>query len=200
MIKPLDSEISYGIDLIVCEDEYVERFPNGAMSGAISTSEPDKIIQKFNLVNIHATNQYKKGSIQLQLMNMAEICVYSFVGIMIFFSFLNVVNMMCASVEKRRKEFAMLMSVGMSPNDIKKMLLKESLVYGLKAFIYSSPICIFLEWRLYKPFHTGELFIPSLLAHAISFIVIMLVMISTFLIGLNQFKKQNIIETLKDDM
>lgn len=200
MIKPLDSEISYGVDFIVCEDYFVEHFPNGFMSGAISTSEPDKIIQKFNLVNIHATNQYKKGSIQLQLMNIAEICVYSFVGIMIFFSFLNVVNMMCASVEKRRKEFAMLMSVGMSPNDIKKMLLKESLVYGLKAFIYSSPICIFLEWRLYKPFHTGELFIPSLLAHAISFIVIMLVMISTFLIGLNQFKKQNIIETLKDDM
>ena len=34
----------------------------------------------------------------------------------------------------------------------------------------------------------------------ISFIVIMFVMILTFRTGLNKFKKQNIIETLKDDM
>lgn len=201
MIKPLDSEISYGITFIVCEDEYVERFPNGFMAAAISTSEPDKIVKKFDLENIHATNSYKQNRTRLQLMDITEILVYSFVGVMIFFSFLNVINMMSSSVEKRKKEFAMLMSVGMSPNDIKKMLWKESLVYGLKVLIYSFPICILIEYIFYKRILFIEIpFIPSWIAYIVVFTIIMLIIISTFLIGLNHFKKQNIIEALKDDI
>ena len=134
-------------------------------------------------------------------MDITEILVYSFVGVMIFFSFLNVINMMSSSVEKRKKEFAMLMSVGMSPNDIKKMLWKESLVYGLKVLIYSFPICILIEYIFYKRILFIEIpFIPSWIAFIVVFTIIMLIIISTFLIGLNHFKKQNIIEALKDDM
>ena len=46
----------------------------------------------------------------------------------------------------------------------------------------------------------GQKFVPSWLAYIISFIVVLLVMILTFQIGLSRFRKQNIVETLKDDM
>ena len=68
--------------------------------------------------------------------------------------------MMSASIEKRKKEFAMFMSIGMSVNDMKKMLWKESSIYGIKSFVYSLPFCIIIEFLLYNlssstlPFYT----------------------------------------------
>lgn len=109
--------------------------------------------------------------------------------------------MMSASIEKRKQELAMLMSVGMSYLAIKKMLLIESLIYGIKTLIYGTPLCLLLEYIIFQSSeYAGQKFVPSWLAYIISFIVVLLVMILTFQIGLSRFRKQNIVETLKDDM
>ena len=92
------------------------------------------------------------------------------------------------------------MSIGMSVNDMKKMLWKESSIYGIKSFVYSLPFCIIIEFLLYNLSSSTLPFTPSWIAYLISFIVMMIVMILTFKLGLNRFRKQNIIETLKDDM
>lgn len=101
-------------------------------------------------------------------------------------------------VLKKKKELAMLMSVGMSPRDLKKMIFKESLIYGLKTFIYGIPICLFVELMMYQVINRS-ITIP-IEAYLISFVVIMIVMLLTFKAGLHRFQKQNIIESLKDDM
>ena len=115
--------------------------------------------------------------------------------------------MMSASIEKRRKEFAMLMSVGMSSYDMTIMILKESLIYGIKSFVYSLPFSIVIEYLLYRLSHLSlnisindMIFAPSWKAYFIAFTGLMIIMILTFKLGLNRFRKQNIIETLKDDM
>lgn len=136
-----------------------------------------------------------------QIFLIMEIFIYGFVCIMIFFTMLNIINMMSASIDKRKKEFGMMLSVGMSPHGIYKMIWYESLIYGLKTFLYATPISIFIEWLLYNQIHIdGYAFSISYIAYIISFFVIMFVMVLTFQTGLNKFKKQNIIETLKDDM
>ena len=80
------------------------------------------------------------------------------------------------------------------------MLWKESSIYGIKSFVYSLPFCIIIEYQLYKLSSSTLPFTPSWISYLISFIVMMIVMILTFKLGLNRFRKQNIIETLKDDM
>ena len=140
-------------------------------------------------------------------MTIVEIFIYGFVAILLLFTMLNIFNMMSASIEKRRKEFAMLMSVGMSSYDMTIMILKESLIYGIKAFVYSLPLSIVIEYLLYRLSHLSlnisindMIFAPSWKAYFIAFTVLMIIMILTFKLGLNRFRKQNIIETLKDDM
>ena len=59
---------------------------------------------------------------------------------------------------------------------------------------------IFHTFLLYNLSFNTIPFRPSWIAYLISFIVMMIVMILTFKLGLNRFRKQNIIETLKDDM
>lgn len=145
--------------------------------------------------------QSNQNSVQMLLV--MQIFVYGFIFLMIIFSILNIVNMMNASIDKRQKEFAMLLSVGMSSFDIKKMILYESMIYGFKTLLYGVPIGIIIEWFMYRQIissNTINTFSISYVAYLISFIVIMLVMILTFKVGLKKLNKQNIIESLKDDM
>lgn len=136
-----------------------------------------------------------------QIFLIIQIFIYGFVCIMILFTMLNIINMMSASIDKRKKELGMMLSVGMSPKGISKMLFYESFIYGLKTLLYGFPICIGIEWLFYNQIRSGEtIFIPSFIAYVIAFTVIMFVMLVTFRVGLSKFKKQNIIETLKDDM
>lgn len=136
-----------------------------------------------------------------QIFLIIQIFIYGFVCIMILFTMLNIINMMSASIDKRKKELGMMLSVGMSPKGISKMLLYESFIYGLKTLLYGFPICIGVEWLFFEQMKTSDMrFMPSVIAYMISFIVIIVVMLVTFRFGLNKFKKQNIIETLKDDM
>lgn len=136
-----------------------------------------------------------------QIFLIIDIFIYGFVCIMIFFTLLNIMNMMSASIDKRKKEFAMLMSVGMSSYSIQKMIWSECLIYGLKTILYGVPLCLCVEWFFHKIIIQSEIpFTPSVFAYIISFLIIMLVMLLTFQICLNRFKKQNIIESLKDDM
>lgn len=136
-----------------------------------------------------------------QIFLIIQIFIYGFVCIMILFTMLNIINMMSASIDKRKKELGMMLSVGMSPKGISKMLFYESFIYGLKTLLYGFPICIGVEWLFFEQMKTSDMrFMPSVIAYMISFIVIIVVMLVTFRFGLNKFKKQNIIETLKDDM
>lgn len=136
-----------------------------------------------------------------QIFLIIQIFIYGFVCIMILFTMLNIINMMSASIDKRKKELGMMLSVGMSPKGISKMLFYESFIYGLKTLLYGFPICIGVEWLFFEQMKTSDMrFMPSVIAYLISFIVIIVVMLVTFRFGLNKFKKQNIIETLKDDM
>ena len=74
------------------------------------------------------------------------------------------------------------------------------MIYGLKAFCYSLPFCIVIEYILYGMSFSEEPFMPSWIIYFIALTGIMIVMMVAFQIGLNRLKKQNIIETLKDDM
>ena len=120
---------------------------------------------------------------------------------MIFFTLVNIINMMSESIENRKKEFAMMLSVGMSPKGLYKVIWYESLIYGIKTLIYAMPICIFIEYIFYQQTYIeGYTFMISFEAYFICFIIIMFVMLLTFRTGLKALKRQNIIEALKDDM
>jgi ABC-type transport system, involved in lipoprotein release, permease component len=164
----------------------------------ITSSHHKELTQQLNDLEYRANDLADTFAKERQLYFIVEVFIYGFVCIMIFFTLLNIINLMSASIEKRKKELAMLMSVGMSPRDLKKMIFKESLIYGLKTFIYGIPICLFVELMMYQVINRS-ITIP-IEAYLISFVVIMIVMLLTFKAGLHRFQKQNIIESLKDDM
>ena len=178
----LDRNVVTGVDFCIKSDQHIQLCEDLTALG-YSPYDQSEIYQE-----------------QIQTLLVVQIFVYGFICLMILFALLNIVNMMSASVDKRQKEFAMLLSVGMSPMGIKKMILYESLIYGFKTFLYGLPICIMIEYVMYKISYSNDLFEISYMAYFISFIVVLIVMLLTFKVGLKKLDKQNIIESLKDDM
>lgn len=169
----------------------------------IKSKQHKELAEELEKLGYYSYDETQNNIIQEQLLLISQIFVYGFIIIMIIFSTLNIINMMNASIDKRQKEFAMLLSVGMSPIDIKKMILNESLIYGIKSMIYALPISLLIEYILYifvKDTNKSLVFKPYIAVYILSFLFIMGVMILTFKISLSRFNKQNIIETLKDDM
>lgn len=194
---------AYTISIIVPLDTTLHITQNNALNieGHIQTKKHEEVTNELNNLDLSAHDYANDVQQERDSFFIIQIFVYGFVCILILFALLNIINMMSASIHKRQKEFGMLLSVGMSPKDIQKKILYECLIYGLKTLLYGVPISIAIEYLLYLQLNTENIhFMPAIVAYIISFIVIMLVMVLTFKIGLSKFKKQNIIETLKDDM
>ena len=197
----------YDPTLIVSQEYFEKEFQDETVNFYVTAKEHKNLTRELQSYQWEVFDETSANQERIDFMTIVEIFIYGFVAILLLFTMLNIFNMMSASIEKRRKEFAMLMSVGMSSYDMTIMILKESLIYGIKAFVYSLPLSIVIEYLLYRLSHLSlnisindMIFAPSWKAYFIAFTVLMIIMILTFKLGLNRFRKQNIIETLKDDM
>lgn len=115
----------------------------------------------------------------------------------------NVFNTISTNIKLRRREFAMLRSVGMSDRDFNKMMRFECLLYGLRTLLFGLPISGILSWVIYKGMVMGGTeiaFIFPWSSLAISILGVFLVIFITMLYATEKIRKENIIDALRDDM
>jgi putative ABC transport system permease protein len=103
----------------------------------------------------------------------------------------------------RRREFAMLRSVGLTPKGLNKMLMLEGLFFALTPIIVSIPIVLFICWYMLRltPITWSE-FISIFPAGPI-LIYATLIIISIFLsygVSSTSVKKSNVVESIKDEI
>lgn len=202
----LDLDMMPGINLFFNIDQIQSLYPDDfsySVDFEINSHQSNELVEYLDNTFEDAiiTDYAQNNIIQNNFLFIFQILVYGFVSIMIFFTLVNIINMMSESIENRKKEFAMMLSVGMSPKGLYKVIWYESLIYGIKTLIYAMPICIFIEYIFYQQTYIeGYTFMISFEAYFICFIIIMFVMLLTFRTGLKALKRQNIIEALKDDM
>ena len=92
------------------------------------------------------------------------IFLYGFLTLITLIGVTNIFNTISTNVALRRREFAMLKSVGLTPNGFNKMINYESIFYGLKALLYGLPVGIAISVLLYNSFgnlFTFTFFIPT---------------------------------------
>lgn len=110
-------------------------------------------------------------------------------------------NTISTSISLRKREFAMLRSMGMTPKSFTKMIQLESLFYGLKSLLYGLPISFLMIYAFYQVWRTRFQF-----AFEMPWTAIFIAVISVFVIvGLamiyssNKVKKDTIIDGLKQE-
>ena len=99
----------------------------------------------------------------------------------------------------RRKEFAMLRSMGMPPKGFRKMMNYECLIYGIRSMVYGFVLTMLISLALYRTLGAGadvEFLIPwgylSVSAAGVFGVVFM-----TMLYTMHVIRRNNIVEELK---
>lgn len=130
-----------------------------------------------------------------------QVFVYGFITLISLITIANIINTISANIALRRKEFAMLKSVGTTPKGFSKMVSLESVFYALKAVIFGVPISVLISVVLNKML--GESSIPYHfdIKLYLGVIIIVFVLISiTMIYSVRKLKSDNIIEALKEDI
>jgi putative ABC transport system permease protein len=125
---------------------------------------------------------------------------YGFLTLITLIGITNIVNTLDTSIKLRRREFAMLKSVGLTPGGFRRMLRYESLFYGLTALLYGLPIAVALSVFIYSQFDGVGVFaftLPwgAILACIIGILVIVFV---TMMISGAMIRNDNIVDTIKE--
>lgn len=131
-----------------------------------------------------------------------KILMYGFITLVVLTGVTSVFNTIYTSIHLRRKEFAMLRSVGLAPKGFQKMIFFESLFFGLKSLLYALPVSfvfIFLISRsMGYSFQFGEVLIPWK-AIFIAIVGVFIVVILTMNYSTRKIKKENILNSLRDE-
>ncbi len=203
------------IELLVSDDLFEELMKTTMQEG----SEFDQIIldaddskevmnQAFDLFiknGVPYTNLYSMEVAAQQAKNIwmiVSIFCYSFITLITLIAVVNVFNTISTNIYLRRREFAMLKSVGMTPKSFNKMIIFESTFYGIQALFYGLLVGVMLSFAIRYLMEkavsgaTGTLPWGSILACIVGVFVIVFM---TMRYAMAKVNKANIIDVLKTE-
>ena len=170
----------------------------------LASSDPMKTeaeILEINEAGIDISNVFQRRQQQEQLVLLMQVFTYGFITLISLISIANIFNTISTSVQLRKREFAMLRSVGMTPKGFNKMIRYESLFYGVKALAYGLPISfaamVAMHFALGQTFDYG--FIVPWGSVTFVIVVIFLIVGAAMLYSIAKIKNDNIIESLKQE-
>ena len=174
---------------------------------ALFTSEYQEINQDIKDGKISLNSSYSISSPAIEYANTKnmvlaiKILFYGFITLVTLIGVTSVFNTISTNINLRRKEFAMLRSVGLTPRGFNKILFLESLFFGLKSLIYGIPVSIginvLISLSLTNVFDTS-IIIPweSLLVSIIGVFIIVLI---AMWYSARRVKKENILDALREE-
>lgn len=135
------------------------------------------------------------------IMLILNIFSYGFILLISLIASANVFNTISTNVFLRRREFAMLRSVGMTKKSFHKMSNFECLLYGVKGLMYGLPVAVgitALIWYAMSQEIAIGFYIPWY-SIAIAVGSVFLVVFATMLYSMGKIRKDNVVETLKEE-
>ncbi len=134
-----------------------------------------------------------------------DVFTYSFGAMISLIAVANVFNTISTNIRIRRRELAMLRSVGMSERGFNRMMNFECFFYGLRTLLFGVPIAGILSWLIYKGMVMSER-LEGFAYHfpwksmSISVLGVFGIVFITMLYATSKIRKENIIDALRDDM
>lgn len=136
-----------------------------------------------------------------QTMNVMKIFVYGFIVVISLVSVTNIVNTISTNINLRKREFAVIKSIGVTPQGFKKMIYMESILYGILSLIYGIPIGICMNVIMNRILE-GMITVQTLIPYKSILICIISIFIITFIasyIPLKKISKENIIDNIRQE-
>lgn len=128
-----------------------------------------------------------------------QVLTTGFVVLMSLIGVANVFNTVSTNLYLRRREFAMLRSIGMTQKGFRKMMGCECLMYGLRSIVYGIVLSAGTSWLVYRSMQIGVEISYELpwVYWLISVIAVFAVVGVTMIYTMKKMGKDNVIEVLK---
>ena len=130
-----------------------------------------------------------------------KVFLYGFIVLITLIIMANIVNTVSTGIALRRKEFAMLKSVGMTRKGFNKMIALESILYGIKSSIIGIPLAVLLSyWMFRTSASTAAKFTLNLPMYLLALAVLFALLVITMVYSVRKLKDDSIVETLKSEI
>ena len=151
--------------------------------------------------NAYAGDVAEERENSRMIVGVVNVFAYGFIILISLIAAANVFNTISTNIMLRRREFAMLKSIGMTEKGMRRMLSYECLIYGLRALLLGLPVSVGvtflihriiseeLERRFYMPWHSIVIAVGS----------VFLVVFVTMLYARHKLSKDNPIDALKNE-
>lgn len=162
--------------------------------------ELNKIGKKINSYgyysNITEDNNSNKNAILA-----IEILLYGFISLVTLIGLTSVFNTINTSINLRKREFSILRSIGLTPKGFNKMICFESIFFGLKSLIYGIPVGLFLSILIASNMNNLVNFKYSIPIGSviISIVGVFVVVLITMWYSTRKIKKENILESIREE-
>ncbi|CEP80511.1 ABC transporter permease [Paraclostridium sordellii] len=130
-----------------------------------------------------------------------KIFVYGFVLVISLVSITNIVNTISTNINLRKREFAIIKSIGVTPQGFNKMIYLESFLYGVLALVYGVPIGLLIDVIMNK-IMGNVVQLGMILPWNAVLVSIVGVFVITFIasyIPMRKINKENIIENIRQE-
>ncbi len=151
--------------------------------------------------NLNSFNLEESVRAENAVVLVISIFLYGFIGVITLIGITNIFNTITTNMNLRKKEFAMLKSIGMTKKEFNRMIRLESIFYGVKSLVIGIPIGLGLSYGMYTVFRNSmemNYILPyKSIIVAVIFVAVVIGIIMKY--SMSKINKQNIIETIRND-
>ena len=163
---------------------------------AVQSILNDNGFNSKNLQNIAELEESNRNTVTI-----IRVFSYGFIVLISLIAAANVFNTITTNINLRRREFAMLKSIGMTQKGFNKMMNFECLLYGSKALLLGLPVSCGVTYLIYLAIMSGyeASFRLPWTAIGIATLSVFLVVFVTMMYSMSEIKKDNPIDALKNE-
>lgn len=174
----------------------------------IETTEHEKVMEEIQ--SIMDENNYGPHMVSdlvdnMQTMNaftfVMQVFIYGFIVLITLITTANIINTISTGIAMRKKEFAMLKSVGVTPKGFRKIISLESVFYALKALPVSLILSMGISYGMNKSVAQSAIpFEINIPLYICVVLVVFAIIGATMLYAVSKLKDDSIVETLKEEI
>lgn len=171
----------------------------------INSSNPtgiDEYINEYAGTEISGINYQKQIESNNNKRLIMGMFLYSFIGLIAISCILNIFNIIYSNIQLRKRNFAILKSLGMTKKQLNKMLRFEGFYYCIKALLIGITLGILIFILIYKiEYEINNHFLYSMYISwqniALCIIFVFIIVFGSMSISKNRIKYENLIEIIK---
>lgn len=196
------------LTIIVSEDSFeaLSRHHDAAKSHTIYLRSEDPMQTQYALEeqtnsSLQIYNVFQSRQQEQQMILLMSVFTYGFIVLMTAICIANIFNTISTGVALRKREFAMLKSIGMTPQAFNRMIRFESLFYGIKALAIGLPFSILVMYLIHQSLVRTLRFDFELPWMNILFAIgaVFIIVGSAMLYSSAKIKHENIIDAIKQE-